>query len=187
MLPGHDRAVLSKCHRSPAEDGRSIDDTLLSHLSPVGWEHINLTGDYVWHANKRVAKGRFRPMRKPQDSSSLVARRQRTNVRSPKLVLSVRSNSTKIAVWTPRLGLVLMINFTPSRVSRGVIDGFCKRLTNYTVVDASSVDDRFRLPQAAGVSTYISATHFGRIAGYIQGNSPACVRVHRGELLCEIW
>jgi hypothetical protein len=23
----------------------------------LGWEHINLTGDYVWHANKRVAKG----------------------------------------------------------------------------------------------------------------------------------
>ncbi|CAJ5645207.1 transposase [Burkholderia pseudomallei] len=22
-----------------------------------------LTGDYVWHANKRVAKGRFRPLR----------------------------------------------------------------------------------------------------------------------------
>jgi hypothetical protein len=52
------------------EDGRSVDDALLSHLSPAGWEHINLTGDYVWHANKRVAKGRFRSMRKPQDSIS---------------------------------------------------------------------------------------------------------------------
>jgi TnpA family transposase len=50
------------------EDGRSIDDSLLPHLSPVGWEHINLTGDYVWHANKRVGKGRFRPLRRPQDS-----------------------------------------------------------------------------------------------------------------------
>jgi len=30
----------------------------------LGWEHINLTGDYVWHANKRVAKGGFRPLRK---------------------------------------------------------------------------------------------------------------------------
>jgi len=36
----------------------------------LGWEHINLTGDYVWHANKRVAKGRFRPLRKAQDSLS---------------------------------------------------------------------------------------------------------------------
>jgi hypothetical protein len=32
--------------------------------------HINLTGDYVWHANKRVAKGGFRPLRKAQDSLS---------------------------------------------------------------------------------------------------------------------
>jgi hypothetical protein len=37
---------------------------------PKRREHINLTGDYVWHTNKRIAKGRFRPMRKPQDSIS---------------------------------------------------------------------------------------------------------------------
>ena len=41
----------------------TLDETLLPHVSPLGWEHINLTGDYVWHANKRVAKGRFRPLR----------------------------------------------------------------------------------------------------------------------------
>ncbi len=41
----------------------TVDETLLPHVSPLGWEHINLTGDYVWHANKRVAKGRFRPLR----------------------------------------------------------------------------------------------------------------------------
>ncbi|RZF24084.1 Tn3 family transposase [Paraburkholderia sp. UYCP14C] len=40
-----------------------IDDSLISHVAPLGWNHINLTGDYVWHANKRVAKGRFRPLR----------------------------------------------------------------------------------------------------------------------------
>jgi hypothetical protein len=38
------------------DDGSSIDESLLAQLSPVGWEHINLTRDYVWHANKRVAK-----------------------------------------------------------------------------------------------------------------------------------
>jgi hypothetical protein len=42
----------------------------LAHLSPLGWEHINLIGDYVWHVNKRVAKERFRPQRKAQDSIS---------------------------------------------------------------------------------------------------------------------
>jgi hypothetical protein len=27
---------------------------------PIEWEHIDLTGDYTWHANRRVAEGRFR-------------------------------------------------------------------------------------------------------------------------------
>jgi Tn3 transposase DDE domain len=43
-----------------------VDDALLTHLSPLGWEHINLTGDYIWHADKRVAAGRFRPIRLPR-------------------------------------------------------------------------------------------------------------------------
>jgi Tn3 transposase DDE domain len=43
---------------------RSIEDNLAAHLSPLSWEHIHLTGDYVWHANKRVARGRFRPLRR---------------------------------------------------------------------------------------------------------------------------
>ena len=25
-----------------------VPDHLLAHLSPFGWEHVNLTGDYVW-------------------------------------------------------------------------------------------------------------------------------------------
>ncbi|ENZ4689463.1 Tn3 family transposase [Escherichia coli] len=29
-------------------NGMKINDQLLSHLSPLGWEHINLTGDYIW-------------------------------------------------------------------------------------------------------------------------------------------
>jgi Tn3 transposase DDE domain len=35
------------------QKGMSISDELLLHLSPLGREHINLTGDYVWHANRR--------------------------------------------------------------------------------------------------------------------------------------
>ena len=38
---------------------RQIDPALLQHVSPLGWEHINLNGDYTWHTNKRVAKGGF--------------------------------------------------------------------------------------------------------------------------------
>ena len=32
----------------------------MPHLSPLGWEHINLTGDYSWQQNKQVEQGNFR-------------------------------------------------------------------------------------------------------------------------------
>ena len=47
----------------------TVDDSLLQHLSPLGWDHINLTGDYSWQTNKRVAKGRFRPLRMPKSTN----------------------------------------------------------------------------------------------------------------------
>ena len=40
-----------------------IDDTLLQHLSPLGWEHINLTGDYLWRSSTKVGAGKFRSLR----------------------------------------------------------------------------------------------------------------------------
>ena len=45
------------------EHGQQVDDNLLQYLSPLGWEHINLTGDYVWKQNKQPKKGKFRPLR----------------------------------------------------------------------------------------------------------------------------
>jgi hypothetical protein len=47
-----------------------FDSALHQHVSPLGWEHINFTGDYTWHANKRVAKGGFRPLRSSRTASS---------------------------------------------------------------------------------------------------------------------
>ena len=35
----------------------------LVHLSPLGWEHINLTGDYHWEADLTIGPDRFRPLR----------------------------------------------------------------------------------------------------------------------------
>ena len=43
--------------------GKFVDDALLQYLSPLGWEHINLTGDYVWRQSKQVGQGKFRPLR----------------------------------------------------------------------------------------------------------------------------
>jgi Tn3 transposase DDE domain len=33
------------------DQGKTISDDLLAHLSPLGWEHINLTGDYIWNSD----------------------------------------------------------------------------------------------------------------------------------------
>ena len=34
-----------------------MDDALLQYLSPLGWEHINLTGDYLWRSSAKVGAG----------------------------------------------------------------------------------------------------------------------------------
>jgi hypothetical protein len=54
---------LEKAVRSLKEHGQPVDDSLLQHLSPLGREHINLTGDYVWKRDKGVQRGKFRPLR----------------------------------------------------------------------------------------------------------------------------
>ncbi len=41
----------------------AVDGSLLQYLSPLGWEHINLTGDYVWHHSAKIGAGKLRPLR----------------------------------------------------------------------------------------------------------------------------
>lgn len=43
--------------------GRQFDNNLLQYLSPLGWEHINLTGDYLWRTSIKMGSGKFRPLR----------------------------------------------------------------------------------------------------------------------------
>ena len=50
------------------DSGKDIDEQLLPHLSPLGWEHINLTGDYIWRQNKQVEQGKFRSLRMPDEA-----------------------------------------------------------------------------------------------------------------------
>lgn len=52
---------------------RSVDEALLRHVAPLGWNHIGLTGDYSWHANRRVAKGGYRPLRRPKPVESTLS------------------------------------------------------------------------------------------------------------------
>jgi hypothetical protein len=52
----------------------AVPDELLKHLSPLGWEHVNLTGDYVWGSIEQVAEDGdgFRPLR-PVPNAALLA------------------------------------------------------------------------------------------------------------------
>ncbi len=44
-----------------------VPDKLLAYLSPFGWEHVNLTGDYVWVTDQSAAptNDEMRPLRTP--------------------------------------------------------------------------------------------------------------------------
>ena len=44
-------------------NGHAVDDALLQYLSPLGWEHINLTGDYLWRSSAKIGAGKFKPLR----------------------------------------------------------------------------------------------------------------------------
>jgi TalC/MipB family fructose-6-phosphate aldolase len=54
---------LERAVKALHERGEVVPDDLVAHLSPLGWEHINLTGDYVWRRDRKVEKGNFRPLR----------------------------------------------------------------------------------------------------------------------------
>ena len=43
--------------------GEAIPDALLAHVAPSGWQHINLTGDYLWSADASLGPDGFRPLR----------------------------------------------------------------------------------------------------------------------------
>jgi hypothetical protein len=43
--------------------GETVPDALLAHIAPLGWQHINLTGDYLWDADDAVGPYKFRPLR----------------------------------------------------------------------------------------------------------------------------
>ena len=60
-----------------AADGGNPPKSLgqLVHLSPLGWEHVNLTGDYVWASTDQATENPdgFRPLRPLPDVAWLAA------------------------------------------------------------------------------------------------------------------
>ena len=46
-----------------SKQGHQPEPTDLAHLSPLGWEYINLTGDYHWESFPELGPDQFRPLR----------------------------------------------------------------------------------------------------------------------------
>ncbi len=83
IIPANDR-LRERCIRSqltleryPIELNRgglrqmeNVPQHLLAHLSPLGWEHINLTGDYIWVARQDASENHngLRPLRIPPET-----------------------------------------------------------------------------------------------------------------------
>lgn len=44
--------------------GRDVRPELAKHVAPLGWEHIGLTGDYLWSGADQPADGSYRPLRR---------------------------------------------------------------------------------------------------------------------------
>jgi hypothetical protein len=56
-----DRSYENQRHR--ASGLNLLVAAILAHLSPLGWEHINLTGDYRWDTSPTLGPDEFRPLR----------------------------------------------------------------------------------------------------------------------------
>ena len=56
-----------------SKQGNNPEPTDLSHLSPPGWEHINLTGDYHWETSPALGPDQFRPLRTRSHNSAVAA------------------------------------------------------------------------------------------------------------------
>ena len=54
---------LERATNALRENGKLADESLLQYLSPLRWEHVNLTGDYLWRSRTKIGEGKFRPLR----------------------------------------------------------------------------------------------------------------------------
>ena len=66
---------LERATQGLVEAGKPVDGELLQFLSPLGWEHINLTGDYVWRQSRRLEDGKTgrREVSAPTDARKTLA------------------------------------------------------------------------------------------------------------------
>ena len=58
-----DTVYLDKAVEHLRQQGVEVPEEYLQHLSPLGWEHINFTGDYVWNLKQAISFDKLRPLR----------------------------------------------------------------------------------------------------------------------------
>ena len=58
---------LDKVVASQRKAGNVILDEHLAHVSPIGWQHVNLLGRYEVNLNRAFPLEALRPLRKPVD------------------------------------------------------------------------------------------------------------------------
>jgi TnpA family transposase len=55
---------LQKAVQMLADEGTPVPPECMPHLSPLGWEHINMTGDYLWSLQRVTTLEKLRPLRR---------------------------------------------------------------------------------------------------------------------------
>lgn len=55
---------LGRALNAMTRNGRTVDEALLPHITPLGWQHINLTGDYLWSDASTLDDGGYRQLRR---------------------------------------------------------------------------------------------------------------------------
>lgn len=51
MISAWNTVALQNAIEDMKKEGQDVPEELLPYLSPLGWEHIALTGDYSWRTN----------------------------------------------------------------------------------------------------------------------------------------
>ena len=64
-----DRSFESQVYRASGQNllmrqGLDVSPTIVAHVVPLGWEHVGLTGDYVWSDGQQPPDGSLRPLRR---------------------------------------------------------------------------------------------------------------------------
>jgi hypothetical protein len=65
LLSAWNTVYLDKVVTALRANGAQIPDEYLTHVSPLGWQHVNLLGRYEFNLEQAYPLNALRPLRKP--------------------------------------------------------------------------------------------------------------------------